>query len=113
MCNTEKLYVAIADNIRRERKRLYFSQGQLAEKADISVDTVKSVEKGRRAMSLDTYLKIVQALGATPLSLMNMEFTERYTDRFAYMVKNCSRNEVEFILYMVEQMVKGQASYLK
>lgn len=113
MCNTEKLYVAIADNVRRERKRQYFSQGQLAEKADISIDTVKSVEKGRRAMSLDTYLKIVQALGTTPLSLMNMEFTERYTDRFAYMVKNCSRNEVEYILYMVEKMVKGQARYLK
>ncbi|MDE7310540.1 MAG: helix-turn-helix domain-containing protein [Eubacterium sp.] len=113
MGNTEELYVVIADNIRKERKRRYFSQGELAERADISVDTVKSVENGRRAMSLDTYLKIVQALGTTPVALMNKENPERYTDRFAYMIKNCSRNEVEFILYMVEQIVKGQACYLK
>lgn len=113
MRNTEELYVVIADNIRKERKRLYFSQGQLAERAEISIDTVKSVENGRRAMSLDTYLKIVQALGTTPLALMNREAAGYYTDRFAYIVKSCSRNEVEFILYMVEQMVKGQACYLK
>ena len=113
MGNTEELYVVIADNIRKERKRRYFSQGELAERADISVDTVKSVENGRRAMSLDTYLKIVQALGTTPVALMNKENPERYTDRFAYMIKNCSRNEVAFILYMVEQIVKGQACYLK
>ena len=51
----KNLYGTIAGNIKKERKRLSISQVQLAEKADVSVDTIKSVENGRRAMSLDTY----------------------------------------------------------
>lgn len=57
----DNIYEIIAENIKRERKRLRISQLVLAEKADVSVDTVKSLESGRRAMSLETYLRIVQA----------------------------------------------------
>ncbi len=42
-----------------------------AERADVSLDTIKSVENGRRAMSLDTYLNIVHALESSPMVLMN------------------------------------------
>ncbi len=41
------------------------SQAQLAEKADVSVDTVKSIESGRSSMSLCTFLRIVEALETT------------------------------------------------
>lgn len=64
-------------------------------------------------MSLDTYLKIVNALDTTPLALMNQEESTCYIDRFVFMTKNCNENQVEFLLYMVEQMLKGQAHYLK
>ena len=70
MDSRKNLYGTIAGNIKKERKRLSISQVQLAEKADVSVDTIKSVENGRRAMGLDTYLNIMQALGMEPLSLM-------------------------------------------
>ena len=60
------LYQTIACNIRKRRKQLRYSQAKLAEKADISVDTIKSIESGRRTMNLDTYLKIVEALETTP-----------------------------------------------
>ena len=60
MSNGVKMYDIIAGNIRRERIRLCMSQAELAERADVSVDTIKSVENGRRAMSLDTYLSIVR-----------------------------------------------------
>ena len=76
MSNEENIYSIIAGNIRRERKRLCLSQARLAERADISIDTIKSVERGKRAMSLDTYLRIVQALETTPLALMNKEQSE-------------------------------------
>lgn len=59
MENRGQIYEIIADNIRKERRRLGMTQAELAERADISLDTIKSVENGRRAMSLDTYLNIV------------------------------------------------------
>ena len=81
MGREKQLYEVIAENIKKERKKLCMTQGQLAERADLSLDTIKSVEHGRRAMSLDTYLKIVQALNTTPLALMswkcsNISFAE-------------------------------------
>ena len=53
------IYKIIAENIRKERRRLGITQAELAERADVSLDTIKSVENGRRAMSLDTNLNIV------------------------------------------------------
>ena len=58
MGNREHIYEIIAGNIRKERKRFGMTQAELAERADISLDTIKSVENGRRAMSLDTYLTV-------------------------------------------------------
>ena len=59
MWKREHIYEIIAANIRKERIRLGITQAELAERADVSLDTIKSVENGRRAMSLDTYLNIV------------------------------------------------------
>lgn len=112
MSNEEKLYEIIAKNIRRERKRLCISQAELAERADVSVDTIKSVENGRRAMSLDTYLSIVQALETTPLALMSREQPERYIERFAFLMNRRDEREIEFALHMIEQLLKGQDDYL-
>jgi len=112
MRNREHLYEIIALNIKKERKKLCISQGQLAERADVSIDTVKSVENGRRAMSLDTYLKIVQALDTTPLALMSQEHPGEYIDRFICMMDRRNENEIEFVLHMVEQLLKGQDCYL-
>ena len=60
MGKREHIYEIIAENIRKERRRLGITQAELAERADVSLDTIKSVENGRRAMSLDTYLNIVR-----------------------------------------------------
>ena len=113
MSNEENIYSIIAGNIRRERKRLCLSQARLAERADISIDTIKSVERGKRAMSLDTYLRIVQALETTPLALMNKEQSEGYIERFFVLVSERNEREIEFVLHMVEQILKGQDCYLR
>ena len=73
MENRGQIYEIIADNIRKERRRLGMTQAELAERADISLDTIKSVENGRRAMSLDTYLNVVNALESSPMVLMSQK----------------------------------------
>ncbi|MDE6052971.1 MAG: helix-turn-helix domain-containing protein [Lachnospiraceae bacterium] len=112
MDSRKDLYKIIADNIKRERERMHITQAELAEKADISVDTVKSIELGRRSMSLDSYLGIVQALETSPYALINSEQSEKYIERFTFMVFKRSESEIEFVLHMVEQLLKGQDCYL-
>lgn len=113
MSNGENVYSMIAANIRKERKRLCISQIQLAERADVSLDTVKSIEGGRRAMSLDTYLRIVQALETTPTALLHGKQHKDYVERFSYMTVERSNKEMEFALHMLEQLLKGQDNYLR
>lgn len=112
MGNRENIYEIIAENIRKERRRLGITQAELAERADISLDTIKSVENGRRAMSLDTYLNIVQALESSPTVLMCREHTDKHLERFAFMMNRRDEREIEFALHMVEQLLRGQDNYL-
>ena len=107
------LYQTIACNIRKRRKQLRYSQAKLAEKADISVDTIKSIESGRRTMNLDTYLKIVEALETTPLGLIKDSAPEEWIDRLLFMTANFSSREMKFVLHMVEQLLNGYEDYLK
>lgn len=96
----------------KEKKR-HISQAVLAEKANISIDTVKKVESGKRAMSLDTYLRIVQALGIAPISLMHERQQEEYVERFFFLLEGRGEYEMEFVLYMVEHILEGWDRYLK
>jgi len=113
MDKMKNLYGTIAGNVRAERKQHGISQEQLAEQAEVSVDTIKSIESGRRAMSLDTYIRIVQALDVPPLALLGRRNQTEYIERFAFMVGRRSEGEIEFALHMVEQLFKGQDCYLK
>ncbi len=45
MGNREHIYEIIAGNIRKERRRLGMTQAELAERADISLDTIKKCGK--------------------------------------------------------------------
>ena len=112
MGNREHIYEIIAENIRKERRRLGITQAELAERADVSLDTIKSVENGRRAMSLDTYLNIVHALESSPMVLMSQQHPEKHIERFAFMMNRCDEREIEFALHMIEQILRGQEDYL-
>lgn len=105
--------MTIARNIKNKRKKLHISQAELAERADLSIDTIKGVENGRRAMSLDTYLRIVKALGTTPMALMNNEQPEKYMERFFFLVAGRGEREIEFVLHMVEHLLNERDCFLQ
>ncbi|MEY8517339.1 hypothetical protein AALC25_10515 [Lachnospiraceae bacterium 29-84] len=64
-------------------------------------------------MSLDTYLRIVQALEITPMALMNqIERPEGYMEYFFFLVERCNKSEIEIVLDIVERILKGKGSYL-
>ena len=53
----------IADNVRFYRKKANLTQAQLAERAELSLDSIKRVEAGKRTMSLENFLRLSDALG--------------------------------------------------
>ena len=62
----------IADNVKLYRKKQNLTQFELAEKAELSVDSIKRIEHGSRTMSLENFMRIADAL-AVPLSYLLYE----------------------------------------
>ena len=113
MGETKNVYRTIACNVREERRRLYLSQAQLAERAQLSLDTVKRIESGRRSISLDTYLQMVGALGTTPAALMGSRPAQKFMERLVLLTAGRSENEMQFILHVVEQALKAKDLYMR
>ena len=59
----------IADNVRFYRKKANLTQAELAERAELSLDSIKRVEAGKRTMSLENFLRLSDALGI-PLTFL-------------------------------------------
>lgn len=58
-------YKALGKEIRTRRKQLYLTQERLAELTDISFAFVGHIERGTRKPSLETVIKIADALDCT------------------------------------------------
>ena len=58
------------------RNEAGMTQAQLAEKANLSVDSISRIERGDRAPSLESLEKIAAALKTNPVQLLNFEGKE-------------------------------------
>ena len=95
----------LGEKIRRERQARGFTQEQLAEQADISVNFMSLIENGRN-MSVDTLVKIASALGVTADYLLYDDLPHR-DDSIAAQINlnlnSLSEEELLFFLNMIKQ----------
>jgi hypothetical protein len=97
----------IAQNIRLLRKNRGLTIEKLAELAGVSANHMSKVENGLRNLSMESYLNVLQALGAYPIFIARTdddEVTEKYILDFIDIIKGCSGCEVGFLLNMAESM---------
>ncbi len=81
----EKLLINISTNLRNTRNATKMSQEELAELADISVDTISNIERRKFLPSLLTLVKLCNALNVTPNDILrdtlyNKDNTRKNTD---------------------------------
>jgi transcriptional regulator with XRE-family HTH domain len=60
----------LGETIRSYRKEAGVSQETLAEKADLHHNYVGELERGEKAATIDTIVKVAKALGIRPSSLL-------------------------------------------
>ncbi len=85
----------LGENIKRIRKQKKLTQYQLAEKADVSEDTIKSLEQGRTWCSDKTLSQITESLDIDVVKLfmpVGESFTTNKED--AQLLKNSIANNV-------------------
>ena len=58
------------------RNKPGMTQAELAEKADLSIDSISRMERGDRAPSLESLESLAHALGVEPMELLNFKGKE-------------------------------------
>lgn len=98
----------IADNVKLYRKRENLTQAELAERAELSLDSIKRIEGGKRTMSLENFLRLSDALHV-PLSffLYDQEDKIPEVERVYCILRGRSESQKEYLLHMLKEMAKG------
>ena len=68
----EQIIAFVAQMIRVERQKKKLSMEQLAEKSNLSLQTVKDIELGKRVCQVDTLVSKVSALDLTTESVFSL-----------------------------------------
>lgn len=104
----------IANNVRLYRKKANLTQLQLAEEAELSLDSIKRIELGSRSMSLENFMRIAEALHI-PLSYLLYEDTTDIgmKERLWSIIEARNQKQREYLLHMLEELAKGMDKLLR
>lgn len=98
----------IADNVKLYRKRENLTQADLAERAELSLDSIKRIESGKRTMSLENFLRISDALNVSlSFLLYNQADKIPEIERIHCILKDKSEKQKEYLLHMLQEMAEG------
>lgn len=97
----------IADNVKLYRKKENLTQMELAERAELSLDSIKRIEGGKRTMSLENFLRVTDAL-RIPLSylLYEEEIDIPEVRRITEVLEGRNSRQREYLLHMLCEMAK-------
>lgn len=94
----------LGEQIRSRRIKLCLSQEALAEKAEISANTVSRIEGGQMSMGIGIFLKLVQALETDANSLLGIA-PEPEEKQYQSIISCLGTEEQEIVFRTVETLV--------
>ena len=95
----------IGYRIKEVRELNHISQAQLAEMTDLSVSYISHIENAKRKASLESIIRIVNALGITVDELLagvQMNNPAAYQTDIDMLMEGCSENEKRFIYELIK-----------
>lgn len=98
----------IADNVKIYRKKKNLTQVELAELADLSLDSIKRIEGGKITLSLENFIRIANAL-EVPLSFFMYEQISIIpeTEIMLCILDKKNDKQREYLLHMLQEMADG------
>ncbi|MBE6811359.1 MAG: helix-turn-helix transcriptional regulator [Ruminococcaceae bacterium] len=97
----------LGKRIHDARKSKKMSQFELAEKVDISISHLSSIENGRTSFGVEIFMKIVEALDISSDELLLIKtpaVKDMLNTEFEEIISDCSPAEVISILKMAKEM---------
>lgn len=105
MANYKEL---VTTNIKKLRLSLNLTQEKFAEKANISVEGYRAIEKSRNMPQPDTIDKICKAFKLTPFDLLlpDTSVDENLMEEISCKLKLCTANDLRKISQMIDLIRK-------
>lgn len=95
----------IGYRIKEVREQNHLSQAQLAEITDLSVSYISHIENAKRKASLESIIRIVNALGITVDELLagvQMNNPAAYQTDIDILMEDCSESEKRFVYELIK-----------
>ncbi len=102
--------IRFGTRVRQARRARKYSQIELAEKAQISVSHISDIENGKTNISLDIFIKLVDALQISSDWLLQIDNSEVSTDldrKISDLLIDCTVSEKRLILRTAREMKEG------
>lgn len=98
----------IGSRIKEVREQNDYSQAKLAEETDLSVSYISHIENARRKASLESIVRIVNALGITVDELLagvQLHNPTDYQTDIDLLMAECSADEKRFVYELVKSSI--------
>ena len=93
---------AIGERINARRKQLNYTQEQIAEKMDVSVQMVSNLERGNKAIKIENLLKISQILNISTDYILTGRHTEQDVATVSDQLGQLSETDFKMIAMLIE-----------
>jgi transcriptional regulator with XRE-family HTH domain len=101
----------LGKRLREERLKRSYSQEELAEKAGLSSVFISHIECGSAKASLETLVKVCNALGVTPDLILYDSFHESrtyFSDEISSLLDKCSDEEIKIITRLIKAYIEDR-----
>lgn len=102
-------YRSIGSNIRKIRTQKKLRQEDVAERANLSVNYIGAVERGERLPSLETFITILNAIGASADVVLSEVLENGYEVKnsiLAEKLKSLSKEELTRVYEVLDALLK-------
>jgi len=97
----------VGKRIQEARKAIDMTQADLADKLNISVSHMSSIETGRANFGVETLMRITEILKVSADTLLRTDIPEVsgiYAGEMEQLLKGCTATEAESMMSMLRQM---------
>ena len=106
--SSKKEQIRIGARIRAIREEQGMTQGELSEKAHMSLPHISAIELGKVEMKLTTIMKLLEALQVSADSILRPDTPQgkiKYQEEFASILTECNPSETESLLKILREIV--------
>lgn len=93
---------AIGSRISTRRKQLNYTQEQIAEKMDVSIQMVSNLERGNKAIKIENLLKISSILDVSTDYILTGKRTGNDVDALSQQLAQLSEKDFEMINMLIK-----------